>query len=116
MSLGETFNTHVRLSNTSTQPVRGVKMMIEVQGPNGRYRLGEIVHDNGQDDETPGEGGEQPKGEPEMEVGGGVDMDVGGEMKDVGVNLLICSVAWETEGGRKTFQRFFKFNVSPNSS
>jgi hypothetical protein len=106
MSLGETFKTQVRLSNTSSSPVRGVKMMIEVQGPNGRYRLGEVVHDDGQ----PKEEGEER--DPEMEVGGGVDMDVGGEMKDVGVNLLICSIAWETDGGRKTFQRFFKFNVS----
>lgn len=82
-------------------------MMLEVQGPNGRYRLGEIVHTN-DDDTKPTEEGQ----EPEMDVGGYVDMDVGGEMKDVGVNLLICSVAWETDGGRKTFQRFFKFNVS----
>lgn len=106
MSLGETFSTSVRLANTSSEPVRGVKMMLEMQGPNGRFRLGEIVHDDGQ---TRDEGVES-----ELEVQGEVEMDVKAEMKDVGVNLLICSVAWETPSGRKTFQRFFKFNVSLN--
>lgn len=78
--------------------------MIECQGPSGRYRMGEVVHDDVKERE---EGAE-----PEMEVGGAVEMDVGSEMKDVGVNLLICSVAWETDSGRRTFQRFFKFEVS----
>lgn len=109
MSLGETFKVHVRLSNTSQAPVLGVKMMIECQGPNGRYRLGEVVHDDGGGEER-GEGEE-----PQLEAGDGVEMDVGSEMKDVGVNLLICSVAWETESGRRTFQRFFKFEVGPAS-
>lgn len=97
----------------------GVKMMIELQGPNGRFKLGEIVHSNANDGEgntkaKEGEGGgeEEQEGEPELAAGDGVEMDVGAEMKDVGVNLLICSVAWETAQGRKTFQRFFKFNVS----
>jgi hypothetical protein len=41
-----------------------------------------------------------------------VGLDVDSEMKDVGLNILIISVAWETAEGRKTFQRFLKFNVS----
>lgn len=98
MSLGETIKTHVILANTSQAPVRGVKMMIEVQGPNGRYKLGEIVEGEGE--------------EADLQVDKEVGLDVASEMKDVGLNVLICSVAWETDGGRKTFQRFLKFNVS----
>ena len=111
MSLGETIKTHVILSNTSPQPVIGVKMMIEVQGPNGRYRLGELsnrqVSSSGMDVD-----GEDEEGEPELAVDGEVGLDVDSEMKDVGLNILIVSVAWETAEGRKTFQRFLKFNVS----
>lgn len=80
-------------------------MMIEVQGPNGRYRLGELAHD----------GVKEGDPEPDLEVGGEVGLEVGSEMKDVGLNVLICSVAWETPGGRKTFQRFLKFNVGCHS-
>jgi hypothetical protein len=105
MSLGETISTHVILANTSKEPVPGVKMMIEVQGPNGRYRLGELAHD----------GVKEGDPEPDLEVGGEVGLEVGSEMKDVGLNVLICSVAWETPGGRKTFQRFLKFNVGCHS-
>jgi hypothetical protein len=115
MSLGETIKTHVILSNTSSEPVVGVKMMIEVQGPNGRYRLGELanrqVSSSGMDVD-----GEEEQGEPELEVDGEVGLDVDSEMKDVGLNILIISVAWETPEGRKTFQRFLKFNVSPLST
>ena len=113
MSLGETIKTHVILTNTSTEPVLGVKMMIEVQGPNGRYRLGELakrqVSSTGMDVDGP-DGGDKDL---ELEVDGEVGLDVESEMKDVGLNVLIVSVAWETMEGRKTFQRFLKFNVSP---
>jgi hypothetical protein len=112
MSLGESIKTHVILTNTSTEPVLGVKMMIEVQGPNGRYRLGELakrqVSSSGMDVDGP-DGGDKDL---ELEVDGEVGLDVEGEMKDVGLNVLIVSVAWETAEGRKTFQRFLKFNVS----
>ena len=112
MSLGESIKTHVILSNTSSQPVIGVKMMIEVQGPNGRYRLGELVNrppvsSSGMDID----GGEEEV-QSELEVDGEVGLDVDSEMKDVGLNILIVSVAWETAEVRKTFQRFLKFNVS----
>ena len=112
MSLGESIKTHVILTNTSSEPVLGVKMMIEVQGPTGRYRLGELakrqVSSSGMDVDGP-DGGDKDL---ELEVDGEVGLDVEGEMKDVGLNVLIVSVAWETAEGRKTFQRFLKFNVS----
>jgi hypothetical protein len=53
--------------------------------------------------------------EMDLQVGGEVALSVESEMKDVGLNVLICSVAWETPEGRRTFQRFLKFNVSINS-
>jgi hypothetical protein len=111
MSLGESIKTHVILSNTSSQPVIGVKMMIEVQGPNGRYRLGELVNRPPVSSSGMDLDGEQ-EGESVLEVDGEVGLDVDSEMKDVGLNILIISVAWETAEGRKTFQRFLKFNVS----
>jgi hypothetical protein len=112
MSLGETIKTHVILTNISSEPVIGVKMMIEVQGPNGRYRLGELskrqISQSGMDVDGPEEG----EGELELQVDGEAGLDVESEMKDVGLNVLIVSVAWETMEGRKTFQRFLKINVS----
>jgi hypothetical protein len=111
MSLGESIKTHVILSNTSSQPVIGVKMMIEVQGPNGRYRLGELVNRPPVSSSGMDLDGEE-EGESVLEIDGEVGLDVDSEMKDVGLNILIISVAWETPEGRKTFQRFLKFNVS----
>jgi hypothetical protein len=115
MSLGETIRTHVILSNISQEMVAGVKMMIEVQGPNGRYKLGELV--NRHSGLILEDGGKDGSGSMEMDlqVGGEVALSVESEMKDVGLNVLICSVAWETPEGRRTFQRFLKFNVSINS-
>lgn len=50
--------------------------------------------------------------EPELPPGDSVKLDVSSEMKELGLHVLICSVAWETPDGRRTFQRFLKFNVS----
>jgi len=81
-------------------------MMCEIQSPNGRYRLGEVVH--GAEEDENGEFIEPPT-LPELAVGDSVRLDVEGEVKDLG--LVIVSVAWETEDGRRTMQRFFKYNV-----
>lgn len=113
--------------------------MLEVQGPGGRYRLGEVIH--GQKDEpvpasAPEKGVEvaaekKEEGEqqiqdaphpgaaptdpqesfPELLPGESTGLEVESEMKELGVQVLICSVAWETPEGRRTFQRFLKFNV-----
>lgn len=104
----------MRLHNTSNAPVYGVKMMMEVQSPSGRVRLGEVVH-----------GGERPEGMdpsqaetrawnelPQLAPGEGVELKGEHELAELGLHILICSVAWETEGGRRTFQRFLKFTVS----
>ena len=106
MSLGSTFSSHVRLVNTRADggEVLGVKMMLEFQGPGGRYRLGEAIHG---DESASVASGELPA----LRKGGGVELEVEAEMKELGLHVLICSVAWETLDGRKTFQRFFKFNV-----
>lgn len=87
-------------------------MMIEVQGPNGRYRLGELANRPQVSSSGMNVDGEEEEGDAELEVDGEVGLDVDSEMKDVGLNILIVSVAWETAEGRKTFQRFLKFNVS----
>lgn len=113
-SLGEKLTASVRLHNTSNAPVYGVKMMMEVQSPSGRVRLGEVVH-----------GGERPEGMdpsqaetrawnelPQLAPGEGVELKGEHELAELGLHILICSVAWETEGGRRTFQRFLKFTVS----
>jgi hypothetical protein len=122
-------------SARGVQGVKGVKMMLEVQGPGGRWRLGEIIHGEegkveGQDEQDGSESAtvKEEKGDEEVDQEEGkeeevkkvsilppgefVEMDVSAEMKELGLQVLICSVAWETESGRKTFQRFFKFNVS----
>lgn len=113
-SLGETLRARVRLHNVTTGPVYGVKMMMEVQSPGGRMRLGEVVH-----------GGARPEGMdpsqaetrawnelPILAPGEGVELAGEHELAELGMHILICSVAWETESGRRTFQRFLKFNVS----
>lgn len=87
-------------------------MMVEVQSASGRARLGEAIH--GQISDT---SSEQPLQEgqesqlPELKFGEMVELGVESEMKDLGLGVVIVSVAWETLDGRKTFQRFFKFNV-----
>ena len=94
--------------------------MVEIQGPAGRYQLGEIIH------RKPKRSEESPSGEvqvhpveqaengelPALMGGEGVELEVESEMKEIGLHVLICSVAWETLDGRRTFQRFLKFNVS----
>lgn len=139
-SLGSVLHLQLALENVSTEDVRGVRMMVEVQGPGGRYRLGEVVHGN-QDpvkpkSDTPdvGAGDKTPTGEespadpadkdggeeageqawedmPALEAGKAVDLDVETELKELGMQIIICSVAWELPEGRRTFQRFYKFNV-----
>ena len=91
--------------------------MCEVQGPGGRYRLGEIVHGQKAEDKDQDTGvGENGSGGvatlPELPEGECIEMDVEGDIKEVGLHIIIVSVAWETLEGRRTFQRFFKFNVS----
>lgn len=83
-------------------------MMCEVQSPNGRYRLGEVVH--GAEEDEKGEIVE-PATMPELAMGESVRLDVEGEVKDLGLGVIIVSVAWETDDGRRTMQRFFKYNV-----
>ncbi|WRT66166.1 uncharacterized protein IL334_003119 [Kwoniella shivajii] len=138
VSLGSILSLNVSLQNDSPtrNDVLGVKMMIELQGPSGRYRLGEVIHSstsskpqggsresdpdvNGpktderkQDLEAESESG--PESElPALKYGEQVDIHIENEIKDLGLNVIIISVAWETLEGRKTFQRFLKFNVNP---
>jgi hypothetical protein len=102
--------------------------MCEIQGPGGRYRLGEVVHSDKRDIEDEakalGEDGAEQEiaarpsidelafGDmPRLAPGQTVDLDVQNEMKELGLQVLIVSVAWETEQGRRTFQRFYKFHV-----
>lgn len=128
----------VRNGREEGEGVRGVRMMLEVQGPGGRYRLGEVIHG---EETTPASTPNGPEGgpagsedkeaakveeesessqveqavspvQPILRPGEFVELDVDAEMKELGLQVLICSVAWETDTGRRTFQRFFKFNVS----
>ncbi|WVF71657.1 hypothetical protein IAT40_006465 [Kwoniella sp. CBS 6097] len=131
LSLGSTLSLDLALENThlNRQDVLGVKMMVEVQGPSGRYRLGEVIHsdpnqpiedegktpkgdndgvENSQTDES-GEGKELPA----LRFGDSVPIHVESEMKEIGMNVVIVSVAWETLEGRRTMQRFLKYNVNP---
>ncbi|WVQ82182.1 hypothetical protein IAT38_004310 [Cryptococcus sp. DSM 104549] len=118
VSLGTSLQLRLALENTHVQrhAVLGVKMMVEVQGPGGRYRLGEVIHQNTKSAGADGEAGNGDGGEgeelPELGYGESVGLEVEAEMKDLGLNVVICSVAWETLDGRRTFQRFFKFNVT----
>ncbi|WVQ67873.1 uncharacterized protein L199_006078 [Kwoniella botswanensis] len=129
VSLGSTLDLNVSLENTiaGKADVLGVRMMLECQGPGGRFRLGEVIHSN---DNDKSKDGEQPssatsennpsaqEGQEHEELsilryGEKVNLKIDNEIKDLGVNVLIVSVAWETLEGRKTFQRFLKFNVIP---
>lgn len=94
--------------------------MAEIQSPSSRYRLGEVVHGENEEGQVKSEGldvGDEDVTLPEEEKlamlghGDAVELDVRTEMKEMGLHILICSVAWETVDGRRTFQRFFKFNV-----
>ncbi|WVW83694.1 hypothetical protein I302_105715 [Kwoniella bestiolae CBS 10118] len=122
VSLGSTLDLDISLENTGSQrnDVLGVRMMVECQGGSGRYRLGEVIHSN-DSISTEGTEGTEPKEEVEEKVdklsvlkyGERVGLQIDNEIKDLGLNVLIVSVAWETLEGRKTFQRFLKFNVIP---
>ncbi|KAL1405415.1 hypothetical protein Q8F55_009046 [Vanrija albida] len=115
-SLGERLGALVRLTSAHPQgePVRGVKMMLEVQSPSGRFRLGEVIHEGSR-----AEGSEPAQAEdraydelPRLEAGESVQIDAGHDIAELGSHILICSVAWETPEGRRTFQRFLKFTVN----
>lgn len=144
-SLGSVLHLQIALENASASDVRGVRMMVEVQGPGGRYRLGEVVYGKQEPTKHANDGSladaegktatgeEQPsdtagkagEGEPEEQVwedmpalgaGMAVDLDVETELKELGMQIIICSVAWELPEGRRTFQRFYRFNVSSLST
>lgn len=89
-------------------------MMLEVQSPSARTRLGEAVHGGGRAEGTdPATLEERPWDVlPRLRPGEGVELDVAHDVVELGAHILIISVAWETEEGRRTFQRFLKFNVS----
>lgn len=112
--LGSKLDFRISLENVHRQRhgVHGVRMMVEVQSASGRVRLGEAIH--GQMSDTTGESplqGGQESQLPELKFGEMVELEVESEVKDLGLGVVIVSVAWETLDGRKTFQRFFKFNV-----
>ncbi|KIR67096.1 hypothetical protein I314_02309 [Cryptococcus bacillisporus CA1873] len=114
ISLGSKLDFRIGLENVHRQRhgVHGVRMMTEVQSASGRVRLGEAIH--GQMSDTTGEPPLQKGQEsqlPELKFGEMVELQVESEMKDLGLGVMIVSVAWETLDGRKTFQRFFKFNI-----
>ncbi|WWD17484.1 hypothetical protein CI109_101925 [Kwoniella shandongensis] len=128
LSLGSNVSLRLGLENTHIRQhdVLGVKMMVEIQGPSGRYRLGEVVHSSStsqppptdtrdDDDQAATTLATDAANEtlPELKFGESVEIQVESEMKDLGLNVIICSVAWETLDGRRTFQRFLKFNVNP---
>ncbi|WVQ99239.1 hypothetical protein IAU59_006371 [Kwoniella sp. CBS 9459] len=132
LSLGSTLSLDLALENThlNRQDVLGVKMMVEVQGPSGRYRLGEVIHSNKVDTNDTAEAKDeitkvdQPQADddapqlegeelPSLKFGDNVTIQMESEMKDLGMNVVIVSVAWETLEGRRTMQRFLKFNVNP---
>ncbi|WVQ77228.1 hypothetical protein IAR50_006911 [Cryptococcus sp. DSM 104548] len=119
--MGSQLTCRIALENTHRQryPVLGVKMMLELQTPTTRTRLGEVIHgksslaDSALEEERnrvePIKPGEEEI--PELAFGERVELGVESEVKDMGLGVLIVSVAWETLDGRKTFQRFFKFNA-----
>lgn len=89
-------------------------MMVEVQSPSGRFRLGEAMHGDKRE-----EGADPSQLEsrlyddlPLLEPLDGVPLEGSHAITELGTHILICSVAWETREGRRTFQRFIKFNVS----
>ena len=104
LTLGSTLSAQLHLANISSSILAGVRMMAEVQGPSGRYRLGEAVHDD------------TPEGSEGLKADEGVELRVESEMKELGGSMLVISVAWETPEGRRTFQRFMRFNVSAKLS
>lgn len=111
--LGEHLSASFRLSNATNADVKGVKMMLEVQSPAARVRLGEIVHGGPRPDGAePATAEARPWEElPSLLPGDGMDIDIAHDVAELGQHILICSVAWETPEGRRTFQRFLKFNV-----
>lgn len=81
--------------------------MCEIQSPGGRFRLGEAIHGVNEGEEEGPETGLK-----ELGLGESVKLDVEAEVKELGSAVVIVSAAWETEDGRRTLQRFFKYNVS----
>ncbi|TYJ53446.1 hypothetical protein B9479_005943 [Cryptococcus floricola] len=81
----------VALENTHRQryPVLGVKMMLELQTPATRTRLGEVIH---RGPVKPGEGGEEEgEGEmPELAFGERVELSAESEVKDLGLGVVIA--------------------------
>ncbi|RXK38508.1 hypothetical protein M231_04274 [Tremella mesenterica] len=119
VSLGSPLSLGLQLRNSHVQKhdVLGVRMMVEIQSPSIKTRLGEIIHQTSSpadksDSENVTES-EEGTGFSVLRYDEAVILDSGCELKELGNHMIICSVAWETLDGRKTFQRFYRFTVNP---
>ena len=109
--LGSSMSTRLCLTNTqhNREDVLGVRMMCEVQSPSERYRLGEAVHGKAERDKSASLQDLDELGR--LAFDNSVELAVEKEMKELGLHTLIVSIAWETSQGRRTFQRFLRYNV-----
>lgn len=93
ISLGETFNALLVLSNTSSGPISKPSVSLEIQTNTVRVDIGRREWE-------------------ELEVQREEEMHVNWEMKELGMTLLNVTLRYETQEGVKELIKYYKFNVS----
>lgn len=94
--LGETFSTLVSINNEAQQLVHQVGVKIELQTSSQRFSLSDTTT-------TPRHS---------LDAQATHSVNVSHEIKELGVHILVCSVHYVTEGRRRHFRKFYKFQVS----
>ncbi|KAN0039507.1 hypothetical protein ACTA71_007296 [Dictyostelium dimigraforme] len=94
--LGEMFCCYISLNNHSPYQVRNVYLKVELQTTSSRIPLLDS----------------EQQSVPTFNPGFSSDFVVQREVKESGVNILVCSVNYTTpEGEQKKFRKYFKFQV-----
>lgn len=109
--LGETFNCYICISNDSPQTIRNVSVKVELQTNAVRFPLIQPVDGLMMDPNDPTASLTLNLSSKHI-----IEHVVGQEMKELGIHILVCNVAYSVgaeDGGRdrRSFKKFYKFQV-----
>ncbi len=111
ISLGETFTAALCLSNDSPYPVLAPRIQAEMQSNTQKIKIGER---GARFKEGSGAGLGDGGGTGKNTIGTGetLEMRVSSEMRELGMNVLVVTVTYESSTGLREFVKYYKFAVS----